>query len=96
MFHLLEVFNFIVGLTMFIYPFFLGGVKHLKMIGFIHLLFVMYFIHRGDEKGKPGRMSVLLFGSRLVDQWLFLVPLKGGRWHIIPQVAGKMPLIYHL
>ena len=20
-------------------------------------------------------------------QWLFLVPLKGGRWHIIPQLA---------
>ena len=29
-------------------------------------------------------------------QWLFLVPLIGGRWHIIPQLAGKMPLIYHL
>ena len=29
-------------------------------------------------------------------QWLFLVPLKGGRWHIIPQLAGKIPLIYHL
>ena len=26
-------------------------------------------------------------------QWLFLVPLKGGRWHIIPQLAGKIPLI---
>ena len=22
-----------------------------------------------------------------IDQWLFLVPLKGGRWHIIPQLA---------
>ena len=21
------------------------------------------------------------------NQWLFLVPLKGGRWHIIPQLA---------
>ena len=30
------------------------------------------------------------------DQWLFLVPLKGGRWHIIPQLAGFLPLIYHL
>ena len=27
-------------------------------------------------------------------QWLFLVPLKGGRDYIIPQLAGKMPLIY--
>ena len=30
------------------------------------------------------------------NQWLFLVPVKGGRWHIIPQLAGKIPLIYHL
>ena len=22
-----------------------------------------------------------------INQWLFLVPLKGGRWHIIPQLA---------
>ena len=29
-------------------------------------------------------------------QWLFLVPIKGGRWHIIPQLAGKIPLIYSL
>ena len=25
--------------------------------------------------------------SWLCFQWLFLVPLKGGRWHIIPQLA---------
>ena len=31
-----------------------------------------------------------------VNQWSFLVPLIGGRWHISPQLAGKMPLIYHL
>ena len=32
-------------------------------------------------------------------QWLFLVPLKGGRWHIIPQLAvytTYIPLIYCL
>ena len=32
-------------------------------------------------------------------QWLFLVPLKGGRWHIIPQLAVHttyIPLIYCL
>ena len=23
----------------------------------------------------------------VIFQWLFLVPLKGGRWHIIPQLA---------
>ncbi len=31
------------------------------------------------------------------NQWLFLVPLKGGRWHIIPQLAvytTYIPLIY--
>ena len=28
-----------------------------------------------------------------IDQWLFLVPIKGGRWrHIIPQLA----VFYHL
>ena len=34
-----------------------------------------------------------------LDQWLFLVPLKGGRWHIIPQLAvytTYIPLIYCL
>ena len=32
-------------------------------------------------------------------QWLFLVPLKGGRWHIIPQLAvytTYIPLVYCL
>ena len=29
-------------------------------------------------------------------QWLFLIPLIGGRWYIITQLAGKIPLIYHL
>ena len=40
-----------------------------------------------------------------LDQWLFLVPLKGGRWHIIPQLAvyttyilpsGGLYATYHL
>ena len=34
-----------------------------------------------------------------VFQWLLLVPLKGGRWHIIPQLAvytTYIPLIYCL
>ena len=35
----------------------------------------------------------------VIFQWLFLVPLKGGRWHIIPQLAvytTYIPLIYWL
>ncbi len=28
-------------------------------------------------------------------QWLFLVPLKGGRWHIFPQLAVYTTYIYH-
>ena len=34
-----------------------------------------------------------------VNLWLFLVPVKGGRWHIIPQLAvytTYIPLIYWL
>ena len=35
--------------------------------------------------------------EKTIFQWLFLVPLKGGIGKkIIPQLAGKMPLIYHL
>ena len=37
-------------------------------------------------------MNFMVKESRELDgqrklQWLFLVPLKGGRWHIIPQLA---------
>ena len=31
-----------------------------------------------------------------LPQWLFLVPIKGGKWHIIPQLAVYIPLIYCL
>ena len=36
---------------------------------------------------------------RIPDQWLFLVPIEGGRQHIIPQLAvytSYIPLIYCL
>ncbi len=40
----------------------------------------------------------------LSSQWLFLVPVKGGRWHKIPQLAVyttyiplyMLPATYHL
>ena len=39
--------------------------------------------------GLPSSKLLCLFPKRrkTIDQWLFLVPLKGGRWHIIPQLA---------
>ena len=42
---------------------------------------------------------------RIIYQWLFLVPVEGGRWHIIPQLAvyttyilpsGGLYATYHL
>ena len=37
-----------------------------------------------------------LVTTRMTTQWLFLVPLKGGRWHIIPQLVrpghGVVPM----
>ncbi len=40
-----------------------------------------------------------IFDTSPWHQWLFLVPVKGGRWHIIPQLAvytTYIPLIYCL
>ena len=55
-------------------------------------------VGRSEPRAAPAWKPV--FFSSLPScyiQWLFLVPLKGGRWHIILQLAGKMPLIiYHL
>ena len=64
-------------------------------------------IHR--LKLVPKLVGVFSLNARLLkpdletafflDQWLFLVPLKGGRWHIIPQLAvytTYIPLIYCL
>ena len=52
---------------------------------------------------NKGNVPFDLFSGR--NQWLFLVPLKGGRWHIIPQLAvyttyilpsGGLYATYHL
>ena len=36
---------------------------------------------------RPSGRCRISFQGSIVIQWLFLVPLKGGRWHIIPQLA---------
>ena len=36
---------------------------------------------------QPGRNRTIKQLYQLYNQGLFLVPLKGGRWHIIPQLA---------
>ena len=52
---------------------------------------------RESPSPTPGIISI--------HQWLFLVPLTGGRWHIIPQLAvyttyilpsGGLYATYHL
>ena len=37
---------------------------------------------------NPKSMGIFRPGWKIASiQWLFLVPIKGGRWHIIPQLA---------
>ena len=54
---------------------------------------------------KVGQKPRRKFIFQPLIQWLFLVPLKGGRWHIIPQLAvyttyilpsGGLYATYHL
>ena len=42
------------------------------------------------------RMILVPLISQTLSQWSFLVPSIGGRYQIIPQLAGTIPLIYHL
>ena len=37
--------------------------------------------------GPTGLRNSVLWRLPPTVQWLFLVPLKGGRWHVIPQLA---------
>ena len=51
------------------------------------------FMIRGDIS-----YSQDIFVTFFIDQWLFLFPAKGGRWHIIPQLAvytTYIPLILY-
>ena len=51
------------------------------------------------EGGPQGRFCVKYFSICWFSQWLFLVPVKGDRWYIIPELAvytTYIPLIYGL
>ena len=60
----------------------------------------------GDDVGyDPNGLWHKILGKKKTtkklgkSQWLFLVPVKGGRWHIVPQLAvytTYIPLIYCL
>ena len=58
----------------------------------------------GEWAGNWTRIESMYFLLKIGDipssyQWLFLAFLKGGRWHIIPQLAvytTYIPLIYCL
>ena len=75
---------------------------------FFFVAHVAFTNWRYDYSVTPQKRTVLLLlprdqhlggkhlrgGSKARNQWLFLVPIKGGRWrHIIPQLA-VYPLIY--
>ena len=50
-----------------------------------------------DFNGSGGRpRSNSLLRNPICFQWSFLAPLIGVRYHIIPQLAGTIPLIYCL
>ena len=58
------------------------------------------FGSRGKIGGKNLQRFLLegppKFETSPYNQWLFLVPLKGGRWHIPSPNWQYIPLIYHL
>ena len=58
-----------------------------------------------EDGWNPSLLGIASFQGRAISfrkcipQWLFLVPVKGGRWHVIPQLAVHttyIPLIYCL
>ena len=49
---------------------------------YIYFPFIFFYITNRTD------FSLIVFSfTSPQNQWLFLVPLKGGRWHIIPQLA---------
>ena len=73
--------------------------RYIYMYKYIYVHVYMYIqtcrIHKTHGYIYRSMDSVDLYGTNLhCHQWLCLLPVKGGRWrHIIPQLAGKMPLI---
>ena len=55
----------------------ISSINSIIVQGFLPLVFVERVSGGGGGGGK----------THLRFQWLFLVPLKGGRWHLIPQLA---------
>ena len=54
------------------------------------------FVHsQQQEKNQEFRHLRISPNETMLYQWLFLVPIKGGRWHIIPNWQ-YIPIIYHL
>ena len=78
----------------------LGGFRYIYIYNQLRLGKIMVFPSDKAILLKQRRVLGLEYIYSLVIettwiQWLFL-PLKGGRWHIIPQLAVYIPLIYHL
>ena len=62
--------------------------RHLKVQGTRHTVtvFLLWFPTHKTQRGFLVKQSPPS-SCASKSQWLFLVPLKGGRWHIIPQKA---------
>ena len=100
---MIRVYLPLVSLNKVIYPLFLGSVARIALIKKVKLLFdddkallrkwVKLAIPNPKKNGKlglPGGIYSSFSRGELFfspGQWLFLVPVKGGRWHIIPQLA---------
>ena len=80
---------------------FKGSLNHSKMITSRSARWVVFLFVAGCSKRDVlSRLDgCFCWETSSFCQWLFLVPLTGGRWHIIPQLAvytTYIPLIYCL